>query len=164
MTLSNTQRVAAQFPHRRSAWCSGMTRVSMRCRTEEKLRYPPPHPRKATAERPLVVVIAVAQKELHIAGGRLRSQREGRPGFDGEETPAKAGLRLHSPALLATTGGCGTHRPRSFSARCCGRSPSHSNTGILVRQSSQGARPGLGLAQRGAGRGALRLPSVRFWN
>src|SRR4029434_6033646 len=37
--------------------------------------------------------------------------KERTPRCAGEERPAKAGFRLHYPALLATTGGCGTHLP-----------------------------------------------------
>ncbi len=83
-----------------------------------------------------------------IAGGRLRSrllslarpsesnQREGRPRFDGEEMPAEAGLRLHSPVLLAKTGGCGTHLPFPSQGHGRGRFLLHFKPDILVRQSS----------------------------
>src|SRR4029453_962717 len=40
-----------------------------------------------------------------------RSNQERTPGFGGGERPAKAGLKLHYPPLLAKSGGCGTHLP-----------------------------------------------------
>src|SRR4029434_7251765 len=81
-------------------------------------------------------------------------QRKGRPG-----TPVKRGqLKLASDFTTLR------YSPRPAAAEltyCClaqygvvDGSRRARNTHILVRQSSQEMRPGLGLAQRGAGRGA----------